>query len=122
MRLSISAALVCLAVATATPALGKKKPETVKMVASWYECCKTTADGTPFSAENLRIAAHRTLAFGTKLLLRREKGKGKPLCVTVRDRGPFVAGKQLDVTRAAARYLGFKEAGKATLVVTIHGC
>lgn len=111
LRITAAAALAALAM----PATSNAE------VASWYECCNPkTASGYPFSAGNPHIVAHRTLPFGTKLLLT-NRANGRKLCVTVRDRGPFVRGVDLDVTRAGAEQLGFKKAGKANVSV-VRGC
>jgi rare lipoprotein A len=51
-------------------------------------------------------AAHRTLPCGTKVRVTNKKN-GKSVTVTINDRGPFVGGRVIDVTPAAARALGF---------------
>jgi rare lipoprotein A len=51
-------------------------------------------------------AAHRTLPFGTKVRVT-NKHNGRSVVVTINDRGPFVRGRVIDVTPAAARALGF---------------
>jgi peptidoglycan lytic transglycosylase len=51
-------------------------------------------------------AAHRTLPCGTKVRVTNKKN-GKSVTVTINDRGPFVSGRVIDVTPAAARALGF---------------
>ena len=73
-----------------------------KMVATWYECCKKTANGEKFNP-NGHTAAHRTLPFGTKLKV---TYKGRSVIVRINDRGPFVKGKHLDLARGAARAIG----------------
>lgn len=81
-----------------------------KVVASWYDCkkpgeCsrrKITASGEKFNP-NALTAAHKSLPFGTKL---RVTYKGKSVIVRINDRGPFVRGRSLDLSRAAARKLG----------------
>ena len=55
---------------------------------------------------NALTAAHRTLPFGTKVLVTNKKN-GRSVIVTVNDRGPFVRGRVIDVTPAGARALGF---------------
>jgi peptidoglycan lytic transglycosylase len=50
-------------------------------------------------------AAHRTLPFGTKVLVTHGKN-GKSILVTITDRGPFVRGRIIDLAPAAARLLG----------------
>jgi peptidoglycan lytic transglycosylase len=51
-------------------------------------------------------AAHRSLPFGTKVKVTHRK-TGKSVVVTITDRGPFVRGRIIDLTPAAARALGF---------------
>jgi rare lipoprotein A len=87
---------------------------------SWYKCCNAhTASGTPFSRHNPHIVAHRTLPFGTRLLLRNPKN-GRTLCVEVQDRGPYVKNRVFDVTEAGARRLGF--GGIASLEIASRSC
>ncbi len=74
----------------------------VPMVASWYECCKITANGEQFNP-NGHTAAHKTLPFGTKL---RVTYKGKSIIVRINDRGPYIKGRSLDLARGAAKALG----------------
>lgn len=90
------------------------------MRASWYgmEACAgkrdcRTADGTRFNGEQL-LVAHRTLPFGTKLKI---TYKGKTAYAVVRDRGPFIAGRDIDLSRAVADRLGFTKAGVGTVCV-----
>lgn len=80
------------------------------MVASWYDCSKPgecskkklTASGQKFNP-NALTAAHKSLPFGTKLKV---TYKGRTVIVRVNDRGPFVRGRHLDLSRAAARAIG----------------
>ena len=80
------------------------------MIASWYDCVKPgecskrkiTANGEKFNP-NALTAAHKTLPFGTKLKV---TYKGKSVIVRINDRGPFVKGRHLDLSRAAARRIG----------------
>jgi rare lipoprotein A len=76
-------------------------------VASVYshESGSGTASGQKLNREAL-TAAHRTLPFGTKVKVT-NKSNGRSVVVTINDRGPFVRGRVIDVTPAAARVLGF---------------
>ena len=74
-----------------------------------------TASGEPYDHDDL-TAAHRTLPFGTRLLVRNERN-GKEVVVTVNDRGPFIRGRLIDVSGAAARRLGMVKAGTAPVAV-----
>jgi len=60
-------------------------------------------------------AAHRTLPFGTKVKVT-NKRNGRSVTVRINDRGPFVRGRIIDLTPAAARALGFN--GLAPVEVT----
>ncbi len=51
-------------------------------------------------------AAHRTLAFGTHVRVTNQRN-GRSVIVRINDRGPFVRGRVIDLTPAAARALGF---------------
>jgi rare lipoprotein A len=55
-------------------------------------------------------AAHRTLPFGTRVKVTNRKN-GRSVIVRINDRGPFVRGRMLDLSRAAANKLGFVRAG-----------
>jgi len=64
-----------------------------------------TASGQKLNPQAL-TAAHRTLPFGSKVKVT-NKHNGRSVVVTINDRGPFVRGRVIDVTPAAARVLGF---------------
>lgn len=78
-------------------------------VASFYgnESGSKTASGQRFN-ENDMTAAHRSLPFGTKL---RVTHKGKSVVVTINDRGPFIKGRVLDLSKGAARAVGLTSSG-----------
>jgi len=61
-------------------------------------------------------AAHRSLPFGTKVLVSNRRN-GRSVVVTINDRGPFVRGRVIDVTPAAARVLGFSGLAPVTLLI-----
>ena len=87
------------------------------VVSSWYQSGTKTASGQRFDPNGLS-AAHRTLPFGTKLRLT-NPNNGKSIIVTVNDRGPFIRGTGLDVSRGAAQQLGFIRKGKTRLVMQV---
>lgn len=60
---------------------------------------RRTASGKPFNNKKF-TAAHRTLPFGTKLLLTNTVNK-KSVIVEVNDRGPFSKSREIDITKAA---------------------
>jgi len=59
-------------------------------------------------------AAHRTLPFGTRVRVT-NKGNGRSVVVRINDRGPFVRGRVIDLTPAAAHALGFNGLARVTL-------
>ncbi|MDY0318922.1 MAG: septal ring lytic transglycosylase RlpA family protein [Candidatus Cloacimonadaceae bacterium] len=92
------------------------------MVASYYAKYfhgRKTASGEVYN-KNLMTAAHKTLPFDTKLVVRNPKN-GKTVEVRINDRGPFPRGRDLDLSFAAAKELGLIRAGVAPVeVVIIH--
>lgn len=77
--------------------------------ASWYALHSKTASGERMNPSEL-TAAHRTLPFGTKLKVTNQKN-GKSVVVRINDRGPFIKGRVIDLSKAAARELGFVSSG-----------
>jgi peptidoglycan lytic transglycosylase len=63
-------------------------------------------------------AAHRTLPFGTKLRVTNVK-TSKSVVVRVNDRGPFIPGRELDLSYSAAETLGMVEQGVTTVQMTV---
>jgi len=89
-----------------------------KMVTSFYGrdfAGKKTASGEIFQPA-LLTAAHRSLPFGTKLRLLNQDS-GKSVEVSVNDRGPFIEGRDLDISSGAASVLGMNEDGVTPLLV-----
>jgi rare lipoprotein A len=84
-------------------------------VASVYstESGGKTASGQKLNPQAL-TAAHRTLPFGTKVKVT-NRHNGHSVVVTINDRGPFVRGRVIDVTPAAARVLGFSGLAQVTV-------
>ena len=70
-----------------------------------------TASGERMNA-SLLTAAHKTLPFGTKVIVT-NKRNGKSVTVRINDRGPFVRGRVLDVSKAAAADIGMVSSGTA---------
>ena len=77
-----------------------------------YEGSKT-ASGERASAKGF-TAAHRTLPFGSRVRVV-NKRNGKTVVVRINDRGPFIKGRIIDVTPAAAKTLGFSGLTKVAL-------
>lgn len=80
---------------------------------------RRTASGHPFDASG-NTAAHRTLPLGTEVSIT-NLANGRTVTATVTDRGPFVRGRIIDVSRALAARLGFIHLGKAKVRVAVRG-
>jgi rare lipoprotein A len=89
------------------------RAETV-CLASWYEHGARTANGERFRPDGL-TAAHRSLPFGSMIGVRRGSSK---ITLRINDRGPFVAGRCLDLSRGSARALGM--IGSGTSIIHIE--
>lgn len=88
---------------------------------SWYGKNfhgKTMSNREVFDMNDPRIAAHKWLPFGTEVQLTRLDSK-KSVVVIVRDRGPYIKGRNFDLSRAAAKLLGIIELGVARCKVEI---
>jgi rare lipoprotein A len=77
--------------------------------ASFYETGQTTASGEPFDPQGL-TAASKTLAFNTRVRVT-NLANGKAVVVRINDRGPFVAGRCLDLARGAFETIASISAG-----------
>ena len=89
-------------------------------IASFYERAfhgRTTASGRTYDEREL-TAAHRTLPFGTRVRVT-NVANGRSVVVTITDRGPFARGRIIDVSRRAARKLGFWRDGIAKVRVEV---
>lgn len=78
-------------------------------IASFYKFESKTANGEQFNPGEL-TAAHRTLPFGTRLRVT-NVATGQSVTVRVNDRGPFIPGRVIDVSRSAAEELGMIDRG-----------
>ena len=67
---------------------------------------------------NAMTAAHRTLPFGT-LLKVTNLDNGQSAIVRVNDRGPFIKGRVLDLSVAAAKQIGSKHSGTASVKIEL---
>jgi rare lipoprotein A len=78
--------------------------------ASWYSLPRNkTANGERMNPSAM-TAAHRTLPFNTKIRVTNQRN-GKSVIVRVNDRGPFIKGRVLDLSKGAAAALGFVSRG-----------
>ncbi|GLS44353.1 septal ring lytic transglycosylase RlpA family protein [Methylobacterium brachythecii] len=97
-RIALRAALACLVLAS-VPAHAD--------IASWYGpglAGRPTANGERFNPGGF-TAAHRSLPFGTRVRVTNH-ANGRSVVVRINDRGPFVAGRSIDLAAGAARAIG----------------
>ena len=78
-----------------------------------------TASGERVHSGGL-TAAHKTLPFGTKVRVT-HLGNGKSVDVKINDRGPYIAGRIIDLSKAAAGVIGMQGQGIAKVKVTVLG-
>lgn len=87
--------------------------------ASWYSLTSTTASGERMNPNEL-TAAHRSLPFGTKVLVE-NLSNGRSVVVRINDRGPFIGGRVIDLSKAAAAQIGMVGSGTAKVRITKTG-
>ena len=88
--------------------------------ASWYSLpANITANGEQMNPNEL-TAAHRSLPFGTRVLVE-NLSNGQSVVVRINDRGPFIGGRIIDLSKAAAASIGMINAGTAKVRVTTAG-
>lgn len=118
-------AFACVALfacsAPPTPSVGGE-PEPAHQTgrASWYSDAlhgRSTASGEPYDREAL-TAAHRELPFGTRVRVTRANDR-RSVVVRINDRGPFVAGRVIDLSRRAAEELDMIEDGVVDVELVI---
>ena len=108
-----------------TEADGSKVTDTSTGVASWYGgngdgfAGRKTANGETFDP-NKRTAAHKTLPFGTRVRVT-NLATGKSTIVRINDRGPFVGGRSIDLSRSAAEDVGMIQSGVADVKLEVLG-
>jgi rare lipoprotein A len=86
-------------------------------LASFYTEGTQTASGEKFDTNEL-TAAHPTLPFGTRLRVT-NVATGRSVTVRINDRGPYVAGRVVDVSYSAAQSLGMVGKGVANVKLDV---
>ena len=110
MKLRVSQVLCVVLLAGVFVFMSDGLGETEEGLASYYGAelaGNPTASGEPFDPYGY-TAAHKTLPLGTQLMV---TYGGRPVQMTVNDRGPYVGGRDLDLSQGAAEYLGLTAAG-----------
>lgn len=88
--------------------------------ASWYGNQfhgRLTASGEVYD-QHAATCAHKTLPFGSIVLVS-NLDNGRSAVCRVTDRGPYIDGRVIDVSRAVAKHLGLIEVGVAPVRLTI---
>lgn len=88
-------------------------------VASFYWQPQRVASGGWFNPNGM-TAAHKTLPFGTRVRVT-HLGNGRSVEVKINDRGPYIAGRIIDLSKAAAGIIGMTGQGIARVVVEVLG-
>ncbi|MEO0591645.1 MAG: septal ring lytic transglycosylase RlpA family protein [Pseudomonadota bacterium] len=78
---------------------------------------RLTANGERFDM-NAMTAAHKTLPFGTRVRVT-NRANGRSVTVRINDRGPFIRGREIDLSRGAAEKIGMIRAGHARVQLDI---
>ena len=110
-RSIVVAFLSCIPLAS--PALAERGMASVYGKGDGHAGTKT-ANGERMNPRAM-TAAHRTLPFGTRVQVV-NKRNGKSVTVRINDRGPFIRGRVIDLTPAAANALGFSGLAPVTVV------
>jgi rare lipoprotein A len=117
----IFASLGALLFVSGPDAQARVKPgHSQKGIASYYHDSlhgRKTASGQVYN-KNLPSAAHKTLPLGSKVKVT-DTITGKSIVVKVNDRGPFIKGRIIDLSRSAAQELGMIKKGLAQVEVEV---
>lgn len=87
-------------------------------IASFYWQPQAVACGGRFNPNDL-TAAHKTLKCGSKVRVT-NKRNGKSVVVTINDRGPYIKGRVIDLSKAAAQRIGMVSSGLAPVTIEIQ--
>ena len=111
IRAALAAAILALALVPANASQASAQCGK----ASWYALTSKTASGEHMKPEGM-TAAHRSLPLGSRIKVT-NKRNGKTVILRVNDRGPFIKGRIVDVSKGAARKLGFIGAGHTNVCI-----
>jgi rare lipoprotein A len=114
MRRLIAALVFCL---HNIPVLAEDCVASVYAVGDSSQPGTKTASGIPLD-DNVMTAAHKSLPFGSKVKVTNKKS-GDAVTVTITDRGPYVKGRCIDLSKAGASALGFAELVPVSVVPVV---
>jgi rare lipoprotein A len=118
--LATALTLALIALTPLTASAGLDPGDVIKGTASYYHDSlhgRKTASGVPYNKRAL-TAAHKSLPLGSKVRVT-DTRTGKSIVVKINDRGPFVKGRIIDLSRRAARELGMERRGLARVRVEV---
>ena len=96
-------------------------PKPQMVLASWYGRPfhgRKMANGKIFNMNDPTVVAHKYLPLGTTIVVCNPVNK-KMMYLKVQDRGPYIKGRELDLSREVARRLGTEKAGVASLIYSV---
>ena len=117
MRKMCVAAVLGVMLSIASPSVATQSDQPSTVIASYYYHGSRTANGESYRPDGL-TAAHRTLPFGTKVLVT-NVNNGKSVVVRINDRGPFIKSRTIDLSRGAARQIGMIGTGVAKVTLQV---
>ncbi|MEM9927017.1 MAG: septal ring lytic transglycosylase RlpA family protein [Cyanobacteria bacterium P01_D01_bin.50] len=97
----------------------RRRGRTFTGIASFYYTGTKTASGERFNPARM-TAAHRSLPFGTRVRVTNRRN-GRSVVVRINDRGPFIRGRVIDLSRGAARVIRMTGRGIAPVRVEVLG-
>jgi len=113
--------LFCILLVLVVPCISESEQVFEKTgLASWYgpgHHGNTTASGEKFNMKDYS-AAHKTLKFGTRVKVV-NVDNGRAVVVTINDRGPYVKGRIIDLSKSAAAQLGCMRKGICRVILVI---
>jgi rare lipoprotein A len=124
MRTKSFTVIACAAILALAPSLlaAEAGSWTEEGMASWYGAefqGRPTSSGEIFNPANM-TAAHKSLPFGTMVRVS-SPTTGREVVVRINDRGPFIAGRIIDLSQAAAQKLGIGAAGTVLVRLSLDG-
>jgi rare lipoprotein A len=114
MRFSIAAFLLC---SLTVPVQAEDCIASMYGIGDPSQPGTETASGIPLN-DDAMTAAHKSLPFLSKVRVT-NKTNGNSVTLTIMDRGPFVTGRCIDVTKAGARSLGISRLAQVSVVLAV---
>jgi rare lipoprotein A len=108
--------LIALGAMTVALALSTVSAQAQCGGASWYSLPGNRTANGEIMNPNAMTAAHKSLPFGSRVRVT-DQNSGRSVVVTINDRGPFVRGRIIDLSREAASELGIRNAGHAPVCI-----